>query len=474
MDGAKGSALEWAVALLQRPSERYALRQRPLPEGVDVLLGIAAGMMPEALHQAARALGESEALLRDAARFYAREVLFFPGADAYRVLGVTPDASDDRIRAHHRLLQAWLHPDRLGDHADDAVFAARVNAAWNQLRTPQRRQAYDAERRQASPQVHADAPPMRFSPQRWSGPAIEQTAEVRWRRRAPILALLALCGLLLGLILRDMTQEVDPLEGTSVGLAEQTAPAKAAGLTDAPPSLGRQTVQAMGQPLWTVMSAQRAVGSSHRRLDGRSVRSSEPDPADVRGVRPSVAVAQKRLPDADAHTVMPPKGQNSVQPVLVSQPAATAGTATQAQPPAVAGAQVVSAPDNRGLPEVSSPESAEKSTDGIGAPEFSRLQAAQQAGELLFRFLQQRSQRSPPIWNSLASEEQAGQVRARLQALQERWRLAPARWQIGRDEARLESEIQGAKAAGAGRLIARWRWREGYWLLTSVSLEEGR
>ena len=42
MDGAKGSALEWALALLRAPGERHALRQKPLPGGVDRLLGIAA------------------------------------------------------------------------------------------------------------------------------------------------------------------------------------------------------------------------------------------------------------------------------------------------------------------------------------------------------------------------------------------------------------------------------------------------
>jgi hypothetical protein len=142
MGGAKGSALEWALALYRSPVERHALRHKPLPEGVSSLIGIAAGSMPDELSKAANLFCESEARVRDAAQFYVREVLFFPNADAYRVLGVGSNASAEQIKAHHRMLQHWLHPDRVQSE-DDAVFAARVNGAWNRLRNTERRQAYD-------------------------------------------------------------------------------------------------------------------------------------------------------------------------------------------------------------------------------------------------------------------------------------------------------------------------------------------
>ena len=130
MDGANTNALEWALALLHTPAERYTLRQKPLPQGIDRLLGIAAGVMPRDQVEAAQAFGVPEARVREAAQFYAREVLFFPQADAYRVLGVNAVASSDQIKAHHRLLQHWLHPDRQRSE-DDAIFAARVNSASN-------------------------------------------------------------------------------------------------------------------------------------------------------------------------------------------------------------------------------------------------------------------------------------------------------------------------------------------------------
>ena len=206
MDGAKGSALEWALALLRAPGERQGLRQRPLPEdGMDVLLGIAAGTMPDQLAEQARRFGESEADVLEAARFYAREVLLHPQADAYRMLGVAPEASADRIKAHYRLLQHWLHPDRARSE-DDALFATRVNGAWNQLRTPARRRAYDEVLRQASssPPIAGGAAPLGRGT--WRPEPVQGVPVSVWRQRLPVLALCGLCLVLVLLALRD----VDP------------------------------------------------------------------------------------------------------------------------------------------------------------------------------------------------------------------------------------------------------------------------
>ena len=203
MNGAKGSALEWALALLRAPAERHLLRQRPLPqEGMEQLLGIAAEAMPGVLAEQARRFGEAEAQVVEAARFYAREVLFHPQADAYRILGVEPRASADTIKAHYRLLQRWLHPDRARSE-DDVVFAARVNGAWNRLRSPERRRAYDEALRAARPPEIFDSNEAMRSVRTWV-PAVEPVAPASpWRRRWPVLALLMLCGVLALLALRD-------------------------------------------------------------------------------------------------------------------------------------------------------------------------------------------------------------------------------------------------------------------------------
>ena len=187
MAGARGDALDWALALARAPAERHALRERPLPEGIEGLLQIAAGNQRGAALQAAIArTGESEVELVEIVRFYLREVMFHANADAYRVLGLTAGADSAQIKAHHRLLQQWLHPDRQTSDWD-AIFSARVNVAWDALRSPERRARYDA--------THPVAVATRAMPQ-WAGHRVVGVDAIandepagRWRRRAPVLAL---------------------------------------------------------------------------------------------------------------------------------------------------------------------------------------------------------------------------------------------------------------------------------------------
>jgi DnaJ-class molecular chaperone len=62
--------------------------------------------------------------------------------DFYRVLQVDPEADPEIIQAAYRVLARKLHPDLTGD--DSAM--KRLNMAWDALRDPARRAAYDVER----------------------------------------------------------------------------------------------------------------------------------------------------------------------------------------------------------------------------------------------------------------------------------------------------------------------------------------
>ncbi len=87
-------------------------------------------------------------------------------ADHYRVLGVSPDASLDEIKEHHRLLMRIFHPDR-AEHATDAsaAIAARINLAYNAVRLATDRAAYDVKLRQAPKAATVVHPPVvRMSP----------------------------------------------------------------------------------------------------------------------------------------------------------------------------------------------------------------------------------------------------------------------------------------------------------------------
>jgi hypothetical protein len=139
--------MEQALAYHRAPALLSGAQARPLPEGVITLLRLAGGDQALA-RQCAEASGETEAQVLAAATFFIQQVMFAPGGDSYRVLGVEADADDTRIKEHYRWLVRWLHPDRNTDDWDN-VYADRVNVAWQDLRLPDRRAAYDQARRPA-------------------------------------------------------------------------------------------------------------------------------------------------------------------------------------------------------------------------------------------------------------------------------------------------------------------------------------
>lgn len=134
-------ALKIAIDLMHVPSQVRLLRAEPLPDGVLVLLRIAAGDA-EAEQAAAALIDRSRDVVRQAATFFIEQILFAPNADSYRVLGAGPQANAAELRRNVALLLRWLHPD-LDPQAERSIFAGRVTAAWNDLKTPERRAAYD-------------------------------------------------------------------------------------------------------------------------------------------------------------------------------------------------------------------------------------------------------------------------------------------------------------------------------------------
>ncbi len=72
--------------------------------------------------------------------------------DAYKVLQVDPEADDDVISAAYRRLAQKYHPDvaGAGPTPDAAARMIELNAAWDQVRDPVRRAAYDRRRAAAA------------------------------------------------------------------------------------------------------------------------------------------------------------------------------------------------------------------------------------------------------------------------------------------------------------------------------------
>jgi hypothetical protein len=140
-------ALRAAIDLLHMPSRVRMLRAEPLPHGVALLLRIAAEDAG-AVSEAAQLADRSPSVVREAAAFYIEQILLSPEADSYRVLGATPQGGSGELRANMALLMKWLHPDS-DRHAQQSVFVNRVTKAWDDLKTAERRAAYDQGRRAA-------------------------------------------------------------------------------------------------------------------------------------------------------------------------------------------------------------------------------------------------------------------------------------------------------------------------------------
>ena len=136
-----------ALDLFQSPSNIKRLRGATLPTDVSTLLQIAAGD-EEVAGRAAAATRRSPNSLREAAGFYIEQILLYPDADYYRVLGARPDASTAELRRNMALLIRWLHPDQQNG-GERSIFVTRVTKAWGELKTEDKRAAYDLSRRRS-------------------------------------------------------------------------------------------------------------------------------------------------------------------------------------------------------------------------------------------------------------------------------------------------------------------------------------
>ena len=61
--------------------------------------------------------------------------------DPYKVLGVSPDASDDEIKRAYRRLAKEYHPDRNPGDETAAKKMQQINAAYEQIKNPEKAQS---------------------------------------------------------------------------------------------------------------------------------------------------------------------------------------------------------------------------------------------------------------------------------------------------------------------------------------------
>lgn len=138
------AAMRAAIEVFLLPSRARRLKRDPVPEGVPLVLRVAVGDI-EALQETTAATGKPPEFVSAAAAFFIEQILLDPAGDSYRVLGARPDATNAELRRNMTLLLRWLHPD-VTPNAEQAIFVARVTGAWDNLKTPERRRAYDLSR----------------------------------------------------------------------------------------------------------------------------------------------------------------------------------------------------------------------------------------------------------------------------------------------------------------------------------------
>lgn len=452
MRSATAQILETALALQRAPGERFRLRERPLPDGIVHVLEIASGS-PQALRNAAAELGEAEQEILDAARFYLEQVLFAgPDADAYRVLGLAPDAAQDTIRTHHRWLQRWLHPDR-AQAGDATVFATRVNQAWSQLRTPELRHDYDvrlAEARLAG----AVAPLPAATIHRWQDDEAEQPKYGR-RSRWLLAAALLSCAVLAVLIVRHQ-ETIEPWQ-------QPDHPGTAG--TDAGPAMDDSDVGILTEAL-TVAPPPPAPAET-----------APPDPI---APKPIVAAIAKPPRHASAGTVI-----SAATTVALKAPVAAAPKAPVVDAPKAA---IVTAPiAASAVPAPQAPEPpAPVAVAAAAKPAPVKSQPSEEPAILLERMRQAEHRvaqvtaylaakpGAAPLWNDPQTEAVALQLREQINARRgARIELSKPAWRLQRDSASLSADYRCRTAGGGvgqGRLDVQLVWREGLWLVRGVDL----
>ncbi len=81
--------------------------------------------------------------------------------NAYGVLGIPPNASPDEIKRAYLALMRRCHPDIGARTPDSEAQAQRLNAAYDCLKEPQRRAAYDRTLAPRFPAARSGAPASR-------------------------------------------------------------------------------------------------------------------------------------------------------------------------------------------------------------------------------------------------------------------------------------------------------------------------
>ena len=105
---------------------------QPLPKGIRQILQLAVSddQVLLDLRQIA-IMGISPAMMRAAVRFFVRRVLFLPGGDDYRALGLSPGAATAEVEVHYGLLMRLMRQEKQQPGEEGGV--SRIGEAYERL-----------------------------------------------------------------------------------------------------------------------------------------------------------------------------------------------------------------------------------------------------------------------------------------------------------------------------------------------------
>lgn len=202
---------------------QLTLRQPALLFGsVREILQVAAGRGASADMSPAEA-----GKLAEAANFFLRAALLYPGADHYAVLGLAPRTEPVELKERYRLLMRLIHPDFTpsGPAAWPTDAAVRVNRAYEVLSSPVLRKEYDEQLASLHSQRSAEATAAKVA----RPVARPRRLEPKWAPSpAVIWGAAAALGVLTVMLLMPSGERVDLVQKSPVTPASPQAPVPAA------------------------------------------------------------------------------------------------------------------------------------------------------------------------------------------------------------------------------------------------------
>jgi len=140
----KQDIFELVLDFYRKPSNYPDLLDslKPLPAGITDLLELTVGEVEARSKILTRAAAdEAPSELVDATSYFSEQVLFAPGGDHYRVLGLNHNTNVDNIREHYDLLARLFHQDKDKEAAESDF--SRLKRAYGILRDSKKRVEYD-------------------------------------------------------------------------------------------------------------------------------------------------------------------------------------------------------------------------------------------------------------------------------------------------------------------------------------------